>query len=153
MNKSPIIWYAGVCDRILAELNKWYSVYPMGPVVREEVSQLNWRVEGGQTRIPTVRRIYISLKEIEIDHMIRIIGALRPEDKKYARLIAMLEKTKPILRTSRLMPGGFHWTPMDFRRSDVKDIILIMKEAKTGKRQKSLEDWFSKQSKGKGAWE
>ena len=149
------LWYKGICDRIFSELLKWYANYYQGPVVREEVSQIDWTAEGGARRIPTVRRVYISLKEIEIDHMIRIMKALRPDDKKCARLIAMLEKTRPILKTSRLMPDGFRWTPMDFRRSDVRDLILVMAEAKHGKRLKTLEDRLVEQSKeaGKGLWE
>jgi hypothetical protein len=162
---SKPLWFAGDCDRILAELKKWYAQYyhPTHPVVREEISVIDFSaafdpeagiIESGKRRIPTVVRVHIRLKDKDLNYMLNIISELRPAgDTKYKRLAEMLEKTRPIMKNSPMLGGGWYWTPMDFRRSDVKDLIDIMEEARTGKKPLTIEETIAKQPKGKGLWQ
>ena len=150
MSNTPL-WFAGDCDRILFVLDQWFKNYwdPRHPVVREELAIIDYTHPDGKRKIPTVVRVYVPLRRKDLDYMINIIQALRPNNPKYKRLADMLDRTRSILEHSRKLPGqqfgklyfqDLHLTPMDFRRSDVRDLISIMEEARSGKKVQTLEE-------------
>ena len=148
------IWFTGVCDGILDKLTGWYLNWHRGEPYMDELLQINYYEKEGSKPITTVRRVYIPWKDGELDHIIRIIKALKGEqDPKWGRLVAMLEKTKPMALKAKLLPGGARLVSMDFRLNDVKALVDVMTEAKTGKKQALSEQAEEKRKEGKGLWE
>ena len=129
-------------------------MWERGVPVRDEIMQINLLAEGGVDKITTVRRVNVPWKERELDDVISAIKALRPaEEPKWRRLIAMLEKTKEMTQGARMLPGGMRWTPMDFRHSDVMNLLEVLIEAKTGKKKQTLDEQMAEaRKKGGGLW-
>ena len=144
---SKVLWYAGVCDQALNRITSWYRYYNQGEIfgTRPRLSANAAEIE----TVTTVRRHYLQWHTEELDHLIRMVEALRPK----WRVTLMLQKTREMLKIGRLCPGGARLVAMDFYKQDVADLLSLLQEVRSGKKE-SLSGLLEEQrQKGKDIWE
>lgn len=145
--RSPL-WFAGVCDNLGQKIARWCANYERGEVCRTR-KYLNYA--GIVQDIPTQYLHIIPFKPAEVDHLVRIVEALRP---KQAGLLDMLRITQRDLKKYALRPGGQYAAPMPYFKSDVQEMLDALKEARDGIGAAGLEEHVQKQQQaGKFLWE
>jgi len=133
-----------VCDELLLKIAIWNQAYWFGEVhsTRKWMNPKSGLVEDK----PTKTAHDIPFREIELDHLVRFMEALRPNSpllEEIAELKKVLKYGKPVqgyrYTTSYwskiTLPKGIHRViTMCFYPEHVKEILSILEEAKTGQK-------------------
>lgn len=146
---SSPLWFAGICDDLLAKVAIWNQAYWYGEIhsTRKWLDPKTGQVVDKPTRMAH----WIPFKELELDHLIRIVGILRPGSD----LVRELEDVKKVWKYGKPvqgyrymrsywskvnLPQGLHRViVMCFYPEHVKDILAMLVEAKTGQKSSALD--------------
>lgn len=149
IQKPAALWYAGPCDDLLSKIIIWDQAYWMGEVhsTRKWLDPLKGVIDK-----PTRMAHYIPFREIELDHLLRIVRVMRPDSELLSELEAVRKiwkYGKPVSgyrymrsywsKVSLPSPGMHRVIIMAFYPEHVKDILALLTEAKTGQKSSKLE--------------
>jgi hypothetical protein len=148
--KRGNLWFLGVCDELYRKIKLWDAFYWTGGDVhstRQWLNPLNAQIEPK----PTKMAHYIPFREIELDHLIRILEALRPNTpilEEWGKIRKLWKYGKSVQGYvyhksywSRVpLPQGIHKVLIIvFYEEHVKELIAILEEARTGQKSAALE--------------
>lgn len=143
--KANALWFAGVCDELYQKIALWNQCYWTGGEVHSTRLWMDPKI-GQPVPKPTRMAHRVPLREIELDHLLRIVEALRPgtpllEELQQVRKI--WKYAKPVKGYvfscgywSRVpLPHGMHRSiTLAFYPEHVKEMVDILQEAKTGQK-------------------
>lgn len=153
------LWYAGVCDELYQKIAMWQSAYWYGMPhsTMKWVNPKGLKVEDKPVKIAH----QIPFREIELDNLIRILTALRPNTpmmEEWQTIRKLWKNGKPIVgRTYNksywsklLLPNGLHRVlTVVFYDEHVKELLDILYEAKSGQKAATL-DTITAERKAEG---
>lgn len=143
---SEALWYAGVCDSMLAKVDSWLRAWPRGEVF---ATREGWTIEGGKFELVTGRLLYVPFTRPELEHLIRILDSLKPNWTFTAYLKVKLSH----FGSFRLMPGNQRLVPMESGDEPLQQTLELLIAAKTGKASLSKElDAVLEQKKDGPLW-
>lgn len=160
--KQPL-WFTPICDDLRLKIAVWKEAYWYGEVH----STRPFLAKDGHTIDKPTRCAHkIPIREVELDHLIRIIESLRPE----SHLLEELKQVKLIWRYGKPvqgykymqsywskvpLPAGMHRViTLAFYPEHVVEILGILNEAKTGQKAASLDQIIANRKKeGKDVFE
>ncbi len=120
------LWYAGICDRLERRIRLWLENYDAGRVyATRPFMDLD-----GVKNIVTIRKHRIPFHPKEMEHLMRILHALRPG----MQLTQDFEKVAQNLRHGRLLPNGYYEVELAFYQQDLEELVKVLEEARTGKK-------------------
>lgn len=161
--KASPLWFAGICDELLTKVAIWDQAYWVGEVhSTRQFLELDGRIVDKPTKIAHE----LPLREIELDHMIRILEAMRPESQllgEFQDIKKIWKYGKPV-RGFRFMksywsrftlPQGIHRViTIAFYPEHVKEVLNTLLEAKTGQKVATIDAVVEKQKEsGKDLFE
>ena len=121
------LWVRGVCDSMLLKVRDWKRRWPAGAVAAtREYMHKTGSVEG----VPTKRAVQVAWHPKELEHLVRILKAARPE---WQFVVDLEEFCGSGLRRGRLLPGGLYLTDMVAYGEDLAEILEIVTNAKAGR--------------------
>lgn len=147
--KANPLWFTPICDEVARKIAIWDKAYWLGEIhsTRQWLNPKSGDVENKPTRMAHD----MPWRDVELDHLIRVIGSLRPDTpllKELEEVRSIWKYGKPVMGF-RLMksywsqiqlPKGIHRVlTMAFYPEHVKEILAILEEAKTGQKSASLE--------------
>jgi hypothetical protein len=165
------LWYAGVCDDLYQKIAIWQHVYWHGMIhsTRQFVEKIGRSEDNIGLRIvdkPVKIAHQIPFREIELDNLIRILQALRPNTPmvdEWKTIRSLWKNGKPVVgRTYNrsywakvLLPQGLHRVlTVVFYDEHVKELLDILSEAKTGQKAATLDIITAeRQAEGKDIFE
>ena len=106
------LWFAGVCDSLLAKVQAWLATYEQGEVAR---TRPFLELDGRVADRPTQYAHKIPWRQAEIDAMVRFLEAAKPESS----LTADMRVVQKGLRRSRQLPGSQFVAMMVFWKDDI----------------------------------
>jgi len=125
---AEALWFKGICDGILAKVQKWYRDYDRGEVFATR----DWRHQvGGTVKVPVVRLHSIPFTRVEVDRLLGIVQALS-ENLALKTNAALMEVSWRKSRPVAAGPPGHRWMKLAFRKSEIKSLIDALIMAKTG---------------------
>lgn len=121
------LWTKGVCDSMLVKVLDWKRRWPAGAVAAtREFMHKTGSLEG----IPTKRAVKVAWHPKELEHLIRILKAAKPEWE----FVVDLEKFYGSeFRRGRLLPGGLFLTDMVAYGEDLDEMLEILVNARAGR--------------------
>jgi hypothetical protein len=119
------VWFSGVCDSVLSKVYTWHKVYEQGEVCKDQ-DYLN--VDGVVVKKPTMYAHRIGWTQPELEHLIRIVKDLRPQDP----ILGEVTRLRALWRHGKLVYGGNRILTLAFYKEHVKLLLDILQEAKTG---------------------
>jgi len=142
--KDNALWFTGVCDDLHRKILIWNQAYWYGEVH----STRQWLdPSSGKPEDKPVKMAHkIPFREVELEHLVRIIESLRPNSALATELkeIKSVWKYAKAVRGFRFLhsywskvplPSGLHRSvTLIFYPEHVKEIISILQEAKTGQK-------------------
>ncbi len=142
------LWFVGPCDDLLIKVAIWDQAYWHGEVhsTRKWLDPLKGVVDK-----PTKMAHYIPFREVELDHLIRIVGAMKPGSDllheiidirkvwKYGKPVIGFRYMRNYWSNVQLPPGLHRVIIMAFYPEHVKEILALLTEAKTGQKSAKLE--------------
>lgn len=140
-----LLWFSGICDRILAKIQWWFDNYEKGRISR---TRKFFHPRGEVVDIPMQYLHEIPFTTAELKHLIRIMSMLRP---KQTGLLEILRIAQRDLKLRRMTPQGEYLSPMPFFKSDVKTMLDALLDAKAGIKS-SEDDLYQKAKEGKFLW-
>lgn len=161
---SSSLWYRGVCDDLYRKIAIWDFAYWNGEVhsTRQWLNPITAREEPK----PVKMAHWMPLREIELEHMLRILEALRPNTsmlEEWQKIKEMWKHGKTVQGSVYNktywsvvpLPSGIHRViTVAFYPEHVKELVAILEEAKTGQKNASLESAVEKaKQEGKGLFE
>ena len=120
------LWVYGVCDTLLVKILRWQRDWPQG---REAATRLFMHKDGRQENLVTKRRVYVTLHMKEMEHLVRILKALRP-DWTFVNDLEAYAATG--FRRARMAAGGERVATMVSYEPDVKEILAALLRARSG---------------------
>lgn len=125
-------WYKGVCDDVLKQLKVWLARYEQGEVAatRDWLDPKDLKVKP----LPTKFGHRLFFKPAEVDHLVRIVGELKPHLKP-----DLLQVQKMVPR-ARMMSGGYRELVLAFYRKDIEEMVEAMETARQGMKATTLSD-------------
>lgn len=144
------LWFAGVCDDLYRKIAVWDFAYWNGGEVYATRLWLN--PLSGQTEPKPVKMAHdVPFRELELDHLVRLLKALRPNTP----MLEEWEKIRKVWKYGKAvqgyyfhksywcripLPSGIHRVvTVVFYPEHVKELVAILEEAKTGQKSASLE--------------
>ena len=120
------LWYTGVCDSMAAKVLSWYRNWHLAPVyaTREKM-----QTDGTIVQVPTMRAVPVAWTRAELEHLVRILKALRPDWAITSDLAGLLQN----FDTAKLLPNKQRLISMRSYIEDPKEILDVLVEAKKGK--------------------
>jgi hypothetical protein len=143
---SEPLWYTPVCDHALAKLVRVYLTYERGAIysTREFVTK-----DGRKVDRPTRFANSIAFKPNEVDHIVRILQTIAPENP----LLGLWKDVQAGIKRGRPVLGGEYVVTLAWYQQDVIESIQLLLKAKTGKAQ-SIDDFVGGQKQeGKDLFE
>lgn len=142
--KASALWFTPLCDEVYRKIAIWDAMYWIGEIhsTRKWVNPTSVQVEDKPTRMAHD----IPFREIELDHLVRIVEALRPNSPLAIEVkeIKRLWKFGRPLHGYKLvrsywskiqLPSGIHRTvTVAFYPEHVKEILAVLNEAKAGQK-------------------
>lgn len=119
------VWFAGVCDSMLFKVESWLRAWPRGDIF---ATRTGWSVDGGEFEVVTGRLVKVPLTRSELEHLIRILDAVKPNWLFTAFLKLKLSK----FETFRLLPGNVRVVPMESGDEPLQQAVELLRAAKTG---------------------
>ena len=146
--KPAALWFAGPCDDLLIKVAIWDQAYWHGEIhsTRKWLDPLKGVIDK-----PTRMAHYIPFREVELDHLIRIVEVMRPTSDllaeikdvrkvwKYGKPVQGFRYMRSYWSKVALPPGLHRVIIMAFYPEHVKDILALLTEAKTGQKNSKLE--------------
>lgn len=141
--KANPLWFTGICDELLLKIAIWDQAYWVGEV--HSTRQFLER-DGRVVDKPTKIAHEMPIREIELDHIIRILEAMRPESQllgEFQAIKRIWKYGKPVhgyrfMKSywSRFnLPAGIHRViTVAFYPEHVKEVLNTLLEAKTGQK-------------------
>jgi hypothetical protein len=121
------LWTKGVCDSILVKVLDWKRRWPAGAVAAtREFMHKTGSLEG----IPTKRAVKVAWHPKELEHLIRILKAAKPE---WQFVVDLEEFYNSGFRRGRLLPGGLFLTDMVAYGEDLDEMLEILVNASAGR--------------------
>lgn len=148
------LWFSPICNELQGKIALWNAAYWYGEIhsTRKWLNPTSGQVEDKPTRMAHE----IPLREIELDHLIRIVESLRPNSE----IISELKEIKKIWKYGKpikgfrfqksywsnfILPSGIHRIlTMCFYPEHIKEILAILEEAKTGQKALVIETAIEK---------
>lgn len=140
------LWFAGICDAVLARLQAWYQHYDRGEI-HSTRPFLNH--DGNIVDVVQKREHRVPWKKMELERLYQILLALRPKSP----LVPDVKKLLDNIDRCPLGNGGYRIAPLIYYRDDVKELIDAMVEAKQGKTETVESILEEAKSSGKSLWE
>lgn len=163
--KASPLWYSGVCDELYIKIAMWEHAYWNGGEIH---STREWLDPNSGQVVPKPTRMAhrVPLREVDLEHLIRIVGALKPDSEMLAELTeikVMWKYAKPVhgyrythgYWSALILPKGIHRSiTLAFYPEHVKELMELLKEAKTGQKTLSIQQQIDqKKSEGKDIFE
>ena|SRR5208337_970117 len=156
---SAPLWYTGVCDELYQKIAMWQFAYWYGM----PYSTMKWVDPKGLKVVDKPVKIahQIPFREIELDNLIRILAALRPNTpmvEEWQAIRKLWKNGKPIVGRvynksywiNLLLPKGLHRViTVVFYAEHVKEVLDILSEAKSGQKSATL-DTITAERKAEG---
>lgn len=161
--KATALWFTGICDELFVKIAIWYKAYWFGDThsTRKFLEKVGQVVDK-----PVKTAHHLPFREVELEHLIRILEALRPRSamlEEWQKIRKLWKSGKPIrTRTYErgywskiLLPVGLHRVVIvAFYDEHVKELLEILNEAKTGQKAATLDRITAeKKSEGKDIFE
>lgn len=158
------LWFRGVCDELEMKIRIWDGAYWYGNVH----STRKWcdPKDGHVIDKPTRMAHEIPFRELELDHLVRIVESLQPNTPmveelkevkklwKYGKPVRGYRYAKSYWSKIVLPQGAHRVVTMAFYPEHVKEILAILVEAKTGKKVATIETSVAaKKQEGKDLFE
>lgn len=143
---SETLWFAGVCDSLLAKCERWLSGYETGEVSRTRPFMDERTCAVIDKPVQFAHRI--AWHPREIDYLVKIMEAAKPD----AALTIDLRVVQRGLKRTRQLPGGLYLATMVFWRDDVDEIVKALRSAKAGKLSGVNEYVEAQTGQGGGLW-
>lgn len=140
------LWFAGICDQVLARLHAWYVRYESGAVHSTRPFMMH---DGNIVDLVQKRIHHVPWKRQELQKLYDALVALRPKHE----LTADVKKVLDNVEKCPLAAGGYRLVPMIYYRDDVKELIDVMLEAKNGASETPEAMMEKARESGKGLWE
>lgn len=148
------MWFAGICDDLYRKIAIWETAYWHGDVHSTRL----WMDPREGRAVPKATKMahFIPFREAELEHLVRIVGDLRPsstllEEVKDLQGLWKHGKAVTGIRYNRsywskvALPKGLHRViTVVFYPEHVKDLLNLLTEARTGK---SVENFVLEQKK------
>lgn len=150
LKKANNIWFAGICDELYRKIALWDYAYWNGGEVHSTRLWLNPKSLQTEPK-PTKMAHYLPIREIELEHLIRILKELKPNSpmlEEWQNIQKIWKYAKPVLGYyflkaywSRIpLPKGIHRVvTVVFYPEHVKELLATLSEAKTGQKSIALE--------------
>lgn len=161
--KASPLWFGGVCDDLLFKVMIWGRAYWRGEV---HSTRQFLELDGRVVDKPTKMAHDIPFREVELDHLVRIGQALKPDSPLLEELIRIkgMWKNGKAVRGNKYfrnywakvnLPTGIHKViTLAFYPEHVNEIVNMLKQAKTGQRSTTLEKIVQeRQEQGKDLFE
>jgi len=138
--KGNPIWFKGIDDELYAKIQLWQKLYWSGEVH----STRKFMTPQGVVDKPTKTVHYIPFRYVELDRLVMILEALRPNTpilEEWRRIRSMFHSAKPLTYLPYIksywgkarLPRGIHRVfTLAFFPEHVNEILSILNEAKTG---------------------
>ena len=121
------LWTKGVCDSMLVKMLDWKRRWPAGAVAAtREFLHKTGSLEG----VPTKRAVKVAWHPKELEHLIRILKAAKPE---WQFVVDLEEFHNSGFRRGRLLPGGLFLTDMVAYGEDLDEMLEILVNASAGR--------------------
>ena len=121
------LWTKGVCDSMLVKVLDWKRRWPAGAVAAtREFLHKTGSLEG----VPTKRAVKVAWHPKELEHLIRILKAAKPE---WQFVVDLEEFYGSGFRRGRLLPGGLFLTDMVAYGEDLDEMLEILVNARAGR--------------------
>jgi hypothetical protein len=141
------LWFAGVCDSVLAKVSWWLSKYECGEVSRTRKFLDPVR---GPVDIPTQYMHILAFSQREFDCLSAIVSAMRPDSS----LAEDVERVRQNVAKTRKLPRNQYAVPLWFWRDDVAEIQKALLEARDGGKKTGIEGYVGeKLEEAKPLWE
>lgn len=158
------LWFTPICDEVHRKIAIWNQAYNLGEV-HSTRQWLNPK-SGSPEDMPTRFAHKIPLRQVELEHLIRITESLRPG----STLLDELKEIQSVWRYGKpiqgyrfnysywskiQLPAGLHRAmTLAFYPEHVKEILDLLTEAKTGQKAASADALISaKKTEGKDLFE
>lgn len=122
---AKTLWYRGVCDSMLEKVKYWARAWPGGEVYA--VDQC-WSIEQGSYEKVSMRVVRVPWTAAEVEHLLRILEAVRPE----WAMTASLKKAFQHFERCRLLPGGLRLVAHASYGDDPRELYRVLVEARDG---------------------
>lgn len=140
--KVSTLWFNGICDELYQKIAVWDAAYWHGDVH----STRDWLDPRAGKPVPKPVKMahFIPFREVELDHLVRIVEDIRPAStmlEEVKGLQKLWKSGKPVVGTrysrsywSKVpLPKGIHRVlTVVFYPEHVKELLGILVEAKTG---------------------
>jgi hypothetical protein len=140
------LWFAGVCDRLLAKVQWWFTNYEKGEISRTRKAL---DMGGKVVDVPLQYLHAMPFRQQEVDHLVRITAELRP---KQAGLLELLRVLQRDLKKYRLLGTGERLAPLPFYKQDVKDMLDALLDAKAGLGREDGSELQKRKDSGQFIW-
>lgn len=117
---------------MLLRAHGWLLAWPRGDVF---ATRSGWSLEKGNFEIVTARIVKVIISKAELEHMIRILDALKPNWTFTAFLKNKLER----FSTFKLLPGNLRVVPMETGDEQLQQAVDLLLAARSGQATLSAE--------------
>jgi len=138
------LWVRGVCDSMLLKVVNWKRRWPAGAVA---ATRDYMHKTGTVEAIPTKRAVKVAWHPKELEQLIRILKAARPD---WQFVTDLEEFYNSGFRLGRLLPNGLYLTEMVAYAQDLDDILEIVTNVKAGR---PVGGQLAEEAKGGSFWD
>lgn len=123
------IWVHGVCDSLLASVQRWYRQWSLGSVAG---TRLFMHKDGREEDVVTKRCVKVMWHQKELEHLVRILKVAKPDWELTHDMEAFAMNG---FKRAPLVAGGKGRRVADMVSyfEDVKEILEILTNAKVGR--------------------
>jgi hypothetical protein len=152
---SGIAWFTGVCDQILARVERWYLSYERGGVY---ASRNYLGHDFTQRDVPVLFAHEIPWRLGELKHLVTILKAVKPDwviTKDFGRLLGIVQNRALWKRYEGLLKirGDLFVITLVFEKPDLNELVALLKEVRDGKPVTNEDLLVEKRNAGKDIWE
>ena len=141
------LWYAGICDRVLARVESWRDNYHTGEIsaTRPYLHPKTLK----PTDLVTKRALWVPWRIDEMQHLVSILEAMVPG----SGILADFHEIQKRLPNCRARAGGYYLIMLNFYEQDVRELCDLLLEAKTGQTHDLKRAAEKAKAEGKGPFE
>jgi len=149
------VWFAGVCDSLLARVQTWYENYEKGEIY---ASRLFLDTTFQKQDLPVLYAHDVPWRQDELEHLVRILKDVKPQwlvTSDFARIPALVSNKAGRKKHAEMVKfrNGYFVLTLIFEYADLKELFLVLKEVKDGRRDTIEELLADKKKAGKEIWE
>jgi hypothetical protein len=111
-----------------------------------------------QIDVPVLYAHEVPWRQNELEHLVRILTAMKPEwaiTKDFQRMLGIVKNRAIWKKYEKLMKrrGDLFILTLVFEKNDIRELVLVLTEARDGRRGTNEELLAEKQQAGKDIWE